>query len=272
VAPETLVAPEIRHNGSGPPPEVQVLRTYEPLFRRLIYSVTRRTTRRGPPLYLDMDDGQTARYEAWPASLEEPRDHPTYWIFREPGGSPFAGSNALSVILGARITRTDHANAGGQLGDPTGTLPLKIGGGGERTRRLDFQADAPVDPEIEFFPMSPHTESELSLREYVKRYIQEVRGDLLQDPETREAADALPDLFFEHYGAYFEGEGIIHAELEVTSASVTPDESARVSVDLHAEREGRMLFALGARWSNEKSEGFAVSDLMLLRFPAITID
>jgi hypothetical protein len=177
------------------------------------------------------------------------------------------------VVLGAGITYSRGGSIGAQARDPSQTLAIRAAAQFKRERRIEFEVDAPRDPEIELFTLSPHTDSPyFSLREYLDRYLEALRADLADDPQTAAAADQVSQAFYHHYGPYVEGAGEIHAQLNARNVQVMPGEPVSVSVTLHAEREGPMFFALGGRWVSENSEGIVVSEVLPLRFPAIAID
>jgi hypothetical protein len=246
-APNKLVRPEITLYGESTPPEaVEVRRTYETVFRRLLAPIVGSETRRLITLPFAESRGRVACYETWPAAHLSPWQKPTQLFFCDIDGRRRDRSRALSVTADAQLTNR-RPGLGFSLSDPTGTVPggVEVPLGAERT--MDLAIEAPVDPEIELFVLSPAQQGPgPSLEEYVRDYLADLEGDLAAEWEGEQIAE-LRSRFGRLYEPFLAGSGRIYAELEQTRITVGPGEPQRVKVSLLPESRGSMMLVFGAR-------------------------
>ena len=266
VSPDVAVVPEIS-NVHPAPSEVVVRRSYEPIIRQLIYSLSRWTSRAGPSLQLDTFDGERARYQSWNAALLEPRTRPTLWFFREPGVHAFSRSNMLSVMLGGRFSRRTWGRLGADLADPTGTVPVQVGGEAGGRTQIEFVLDVPQDPAIDLFVLTPSARrGDLTLDNYVQGYLRTLSEDLESDPDTEFAARHLSSAFYDNYGSFLDGMGETGAWPDAETVSASPDHPATVSVVLEPQAAGRTLLVIGGSWNDGEQQNTVISDLVPVVF------
>lgn len=268
VAPDTEVRAEILlSGGAGAPDFIEVRRTYETAIGRFMHAFLGSSTKKVIDLAKVSDDGHLAEYEAWRAVQYEPLVKPTRLYYRDLGSKRGDGVPPLSVTPNLEIT-THRPPAVVKATDPTGTVPLgvEIPLWAERNMRVFVQA--PVDPEIELFVITPTEGAEtLSLDNYVDSYLSSVENELSEDLGFAEDPAQLRLIFEREYEAFVLGAGQIGAEIESPRRVVAPGEPQEFEVVLHPETAGEMMMVFGAR-DAESGEVLSVSELLPLRWEA----
>jgi hypothetical protein len=210
------------------------------------------------------DEGR-AEYEVWRAVQFEPLVKSTQLYYRDPNSKRAGRTPLLSVTPSVDIA-THRPGAVVKAADPTGTVPLgvEIPLGVERDMKVTVQA--PVDPEIELFPITPTEGAEsLSLEGYVDQYVKGAERELAEDPGFSEDPGQLGSIFEREYEAFVMGAGRIGAEIESPRRVVEPGAPQEFEVTLHPESAGEMMLAFGAR-DAESNEILSVSELLPLHW------
>lgn len=268
VAPDTQVRAEILSVGGAKAPDfIEVRRTYETAIGRVMHFFLGSSSKRVIELAKIADDGNRAEYEAWPAVQYEPFVKPTMLYFRDLASKRGDRTPPLSVTPSVEIA-THRPAAVLKAADPAGTVPLgvEIPLWPDRTMKVTVQA--PVDPEIEVFAVTPTENAEiLSLEGYVDSYMSSVENELGEDPGFSEDPAQLRLIFEREYEPFVLGAGRIGVEIESPRRVVEPGEPQEFEVMLHPETAGEMMMILGAR-DAESGEVLSVSELLPLRWEA----
>jgi hypothetical protein len=264
VEPYKRVRPQLRLDADAvAPPAVEVRRTFDNVFRRLLKRLLGETTLRVTTLYKDDEDGVSVVYEGWPAPLFEPRERPTLLYFRD-GDAGSAPSAPLAVAAPAWI-RAELSSPSVELADPTGQIPVGFEVPLAPERTIEATIEAPVDPEVEVFTLSP-AEAEgfgVDFESYIQSHL-EAMESFLAEAETDEVARLVRRSFEEVYEPFLAGAGRIHAEIAEPNLTVTPQAPGRVSIELHPESAGEMMLVIGARTFDGEAERVAFSEMIPL--------
>jgi hypothetical protein len=126
-----------------------------------------------------------------------------------------------------------------------------------------MEADAPIDPEVEFFALLPGGGPDAADLE------KHVLGSIASLEEARGGGELSPGLllrreFFADYGPFLEGAAILRPVVTPRVGLVTPGHALRVRIDFEIERPGRTMFALAARIHGAEGVTLSVSDLQPL--------
>jgi hypothetical protein len=266
VAPNTEVRAEVRAGrGDSAPAFVEVLRTYETAIGRFMHAFLGSSSKKVIDLAKTADDGELAEYEVWRAVQYEPFVKSTRLYYRDPTSKAGDRTPLLSVTPSLDIA-THRPGAVVKAADPTGTVPLgvEIPLGPERDMKVIVQA--PVDPDIELFAVTPTEGGEnLSLEGYVDLYLGGAERELAEHPGLSEDPAQLRSIFEREYEAFVMGAGRIEAEIESPRRVVEPGTPQEFEVTLHPETAGEMMMAFGAR-DVESGEVLSVSELLPLRW------
>lgn len=268
VAPNTRVRAEILSvGGAAAPDSVEVRRTYETVIGRVMHFFLGSSSKKVIDLEKTEDDGGRAAYEAWPAAQYEPFVKPTMLYFRDLAGRRGDRTPPLSVTPSVEIS-TNRPPALMKVSDPTGSLPLGVEIPLWPGKDMQVTVQAPVDPEIELFAITPNEGAEaLSLGSYLDSFLSSTEHDLDEDPDFAEDPKVLRSIFEREYEPFVLGAGRISAEIESPRRVVEPGAPQVFEVTLHPEAAGEMMMALGAR-DPESGEVLSVSELMPLNWEA----
>lgn len=268
VAPNTEVRAEILSVGGATAPDfIEVRRTYETAIGRVMHFFLGSSSKKVIELTKTKDDGTRAEYETWPAVQYEPLVKPTMLYYRDLARRRGDRTPPLSVTPSVEIT-TDRPPAVFKATDPTGTLPLGVEIPLWPEKRMTVTVQAPVDPEIELFAVTPTEGAEvLSLGGYVDSYLSSVEHELVEDPGFSEDPAQLRSIFEREYEPFVVGEGRIGVEIESPRRVVEPGAPQEFDVTLHPETAGEMMMIFGAR-DAESGEVLSVSELLPLRWEA----
>ncbi len=268
VAPNTQVRAEILSVGGASAPDfIEVRRTYETAIGRVMHFFLGSSSKKVIELAKTEDDGTRAEYEAWLAVQYEPFLKPTRLYYRDLASKRGDRTPPLSVTPTVEIT-TDRPPAVLKAADPTGTVPLGVEIPLWPEKNMKVTVQAPVDPEIELFAITPTESAEiLSLGGYVDSYLSSVEHELGGDPAFSEDPAQLRSIFEREYEPFVIGEGRIGAEIKSPRRVVEPGVPQEFEVTLHPETAGEMMMVLGAR-DAESGEVLSVSELLPLRWEA----
>ena len=164
---------------------LEVLRTYEPLWRRVLYRLTRRTTRHVTWLELETEEKGVARYEEFAPPQLPPYGHPTLYIAREPGGYPRPPVRVLHVTESRDIYRRDESALSlGLDAEPLIPVNGRVSVGATEVFRQYVRG--PADLPVSFEVLTPDTEvGDLSLSAYIDRSLSDLAIDLEEDSTSR---------------------------------------------------------------------------------------
>ena len=214
-----------------------------------------------------VEEGNRVEYETWPAVQYEPLLKPTRLYYRDLASKRGDRTPPLSVTPNVEIA-THRPAAVLKAADPTGTVPLGVEIPLSPDRNMKVTVQAPVDPEIELFAITPTESAEiLSLGDYVDSYLGSVENELGEDPGFAEDPAQLRSIFEREYEPFVLGAGRIGVEIESPRRVVEPGEPQEFEVTLHPETAGEMMMILGAR-DAESGEVLSVSELLPLRWEA----
>jgi hypothetical protein len=266
VAPNTEVRAEVRAVGGDSAPDfVEVLRTYETAIGRFIHALLGSSSKKVIDLAKTADDGELAEYEVWRAVQYEPFVKSTQLYYRDPTSKRRDRTPLLSVTPSVDIA-THRPGAVVKAADPTATVPLGVEIPLWPERDMKVTVQAPVDPDIELFPITPTEGVEnLSLDGYVDIYLEGAERELAEDPGFSEDPAQLRPIFEREYEAFVMGAGRIGAEIESPRRVVEPGVPQEFEVTLHPEAAGEMMLAFGARDAGS-GELLSVSELLPLRW------
>lgn len=268
VAPNTHVRADILAVGGDSAPDfIEVRRTYETAIGRLMHAFLGSSSKKVIELAKTADDGNVAEYETWPAVQYEPFVKPTRLYYRDLAGKRGDRTPPLSVTPTVDIA-TNRPAAVLKAADPTGTVPLGVEIPLWPEKNMKVTVQAPVDPEIELFAITPTEGAEiLSLGGYVDSYLSSVEDELGEDPGFSEDPAQLRSIFEREYEAFVLGAGRISAEIESPRRVVEPGKPQEFEVTLHPESAGEMMMVIGAR-DAESGEVLSVSELLPLHWKA----
>ena len=268
VAPNTKVRAEvIPVGGARAPSFIEVRRTYETAIGRFMRALRGSSSKKVIELAKVAEVDDRVEYEAWSAVQYEPFVRPTRLYFRGIDARRGDRTPPLSVTP-TLVIGTNRPAARMKATDPTGTLPLGVEIPLWPERKMTVTVQAPVDPEIELFVITPTEGSEsLSLGSYVDAYLGGIERELEDESESVLNPKGLRSAFEREYEAFIEGAGRIAAEIESPRRIVRPGEPQEFEVVLHPETSGEMMLAFGAR-DVESGEVLSVSELLPLRWEA----
>jgi hypothetical protein len=266
VAPNTKVRAEmVLDEGLAAPDFIEVRRTYETAIGRFMHHLLGSSSKKVAELAKTVDDGSLAEYETWRAVQYEPFVKATRLCYQDVPGGRRDRSPSLSVTPSVEVA-TDRPAAMFKVADPTGTLPLalEVPLWPEKSMRVAVQA--PVDPEIELFAITPTEGAEiLSLEGYLDSYLGGAESELGEDPGFSGDPTQLRALFEREYEPFLVGAGRIEIEIESPRRVVEPGEPQLFEVTLDPQAAGEMMVAFGAR-DAESGEVLSVSELLPLRW------
>lgn len=251
--------------GAVAPDLVEVFRTYETAIGRFMHALLGSSSKKVIDLAKTADDGEVAEYEVWRAVQYEPFVKSTQLYYRDPTSKRGDRTPLLSVNPSVDIA-THRPGAVVKAADPTGTVPLGVEIPLWPERDMKVTVQAPVDPDIELFVITPTEGAEnLSLDGYVDLYLGGAERELAEDPGFSEDPAQLRSIFEREYEAFVIGAGRIGAEIESPRRVVEPGVPQEFEVTLHPETAGEMMLAFGARDAGS-GELLSVSELLPLRW------
>ena len=234
VMPNSAVTPEVVHTQASDPPElVNVYRLHERLIRGIFGG--------GEVIELKIDtttviDGKThVLYETWIAPHLPPIDRHTKYVFKTEQGTTSA---PLYVSAPVQITFTSGSNVSGTAGFKPA---MKGEGKIDRSRTLNMQVSAPIDPTLTFDVITANQNySNKLIVDAVYRYASGLSGG---DPHV---SDKITQGIFKEFGPYLSGDGgIVDVD---PPAPITIDEGATVTIPLEFTplRSGRTMLVVSA--------------------------
>jgi hypothetical protein len=242
----TEVWPEIEFDaGYTPPPVVEIRREYANVIQHFLGHFRHGVGRHVDTLRLVSNRSGVARYETRPVMQLPPYEWRTCLVYLD----YFQRSLPLNVT-GDVVVKTESKGLEVTVVDPTGTVPGKWGLRMGRKSELTTKVEAPVDPAIELFALSPVQRpegDELGLNLYLQRYLTQVERDLFPLEELSFYRAPVREAFFALYDEFLGGSGQIYVEFEETRLEVGPEGAQSVELRLHPEVSGPMMLVIGAR-------------------------